>query len=229
MGNQASLLRQQEAAYEALLAQEGLAPIDERRAVVLEQGARGRTRPRHEEDGEAVQAFTAWALKVLETCAFHDRGPGLPSTLTRRKVWRLYAGGRSLNQIAAEVGISRQKVVVAVQVTKRESGVPCPVSNPWLRRRYDVEEPMQQAKRVEYAAIHLRNEMTVPGVPIAKNRLMPMKGHDGLVRPLMGMPGPGGIEVEFHVTLNGRKATQLVTVPWWNIKQADQVAEDWIG
>jgi hypothetical protein len=56
-----------------------------------------------------------------------------------------------------------------------------------------------------------------------------MKGHDGLVRPLWGTPREGGIDVELHVVRNGRKAVQTVTVPWWNIKQADQVAEDWIG
>ena len=223
-----SLLRQEQDAYEAVLAQEGLAPIEESAGAELEQGARGRTRPRQDEDAQAVEAFKAWAAEVLVSCAFHERGPGLPSTLTRRQVWRLYAQGRSMNQIAVAVGISRQKVVVAVQVTKRESGIPCPVSNPWLRRRYDKEEPMQRLGKVDYEMVLLRGDIKIPGHTAMKDRLVPMKGHDGSIHPLQGTPHSGGIDFELPTQHAGRKTTQTITVPWHKIEVAHQAAEDWI-
>lgn len=228
MGYVDRLRRQQEAAYEDVLAQEGLAVIESHSFQLDVDRVRA---PMDATRSDAVALWLAWAGEVLEVCPFRERGPGIPSRQTRRRVWRLYASGRPLSEIAAESGVSKQKVKVAIRVTKDETGIPEPVQNPWLRRRGAEESDMTEAKRrpepVEYSRVELKGELKIPGIPTTKSTLMPMKGHNGVTLPLMGTPHVGGIDFELPTTHNGRKTITIITVPWQSIKQAEQAPEDW--
>lgn len=221
-------VRQQQDAFEATLASEGLAPISE--------AANGGVRPLEVAGGvgggEAVSLYLEWASDVLAACPFRRRGMGLVSPAKRRKVWALVAEGRTWGSIAEELGLSRRHVRLAVAVTKEEAGIPAPVANPWARharlRNQPTEDDDVMNRPVEYARVELRNELKVPGNPTTKNVLLPMKGHDGQVQRLMGIPHAGGIDFELPTHHQQRKTTTVITVPWWNIKHAERAPEDWI-
>ena len=156
----------------------------------------------------------------------------------------MHADGASLNQIAAELGISRRAVKVSIRVTKAEAeaflGSTAPVVNPWrCSGRAAAEQRLSQQredemdikrKQVEYARIVLRESVDVPGIATGKSVIIPVKGHGPAVKPLYGTPHAGGIDVEFdtehHLRGQKRPTRTIITVPWWNIKKAEQVPEE---
>lgn len=228
----ASLQKQQATAWERVLADEGLAPLDN------EVSLTPHLRPLPaSSDVAARDAWVNWAETVLRDCRFELRAPGVTSPATRRRVWELHATGMSAGDVATEVGISRRKVKAAIALTKEECGIACPVVNPWLKSlsgRLQAEDKIKEAdvakqEVVEYALIELRRDFRIPGHPAVKNRLVPLVGHDGKVHPLRGVPHAGGIDIEFPTVHKGRKTTTVITVVWADIARAEREPEDWIG
>jgi hypothetical protein len=178
----ASLQKQQATAWERVLAEEGLAPIDN------EVSLTPHLRPiPASSDVAASDAWVPWAETVLRECPFARRAAGAPSPATRRRVWELHASGMSAGDVASEIGISRRKVNSANALTRQEAGIPCPVVNPWrkdLSGRLQAEDKIKEAdvakqEVVEYALIELRRDFRIPGHTAVKNRLVTLTGHDG--------------------------------------------------
>lgn len=226
-----SLRRQMFTAWERVLSNDGLAPLDNE---VLTPHLRPMPKVA---DASARLAWVEWAETVMRECAFERRASGVTSPATRRRVWELHATGLSAGDVARAVGISRRKVKAAVALTKQEAGIPCPVVNPWLKSlagRLQAEskikeESVAKAEVVEYALIELRRDFRIPGHPAVKNRLVPMKGHDGRTHPLLGVPHAGGIDIEFPTFHRQRPTTTVITVVWPDIARAEREPEDWIG
>lgn len=218
--------------WEAVLAREGLgeAPGTAVRTQVL--------KPVDGASVDAVEAYLGWAREVATTCAFTARGQGIPSPATRRRIWSLHAEGGSLNQIAAQLHVTRRAVRVAIAVTKHEAGELPPVVNPWRcsgradeqRKLEREEDEMEKRRQVEYARIVLRESVEVPGIFTGKSIIVPTKGHGPAVKPLYGTPHAGGIDVEFDTftVLRGEKrpTRTTITIPWGGIKKAEQVPEE---
>jgi len=227
----ASLQKQQATAWERVLAEEGLAPLDN------QVSSTPHLRPLPAAgDVAARDAWVAWAETVLRECPFARRAAGVPSPATRRRVWELHATGMSAGDAAKSVCISRRKVKAAIALTKEECGVACPVVNPWrkdLSGRLQAEDKIKEAdvakqEVVEYALIELRRDFRIPGHAAVKNRLVPLTGHDGKVHPLRGVPHVGGIDIEFPTFHKGRKTTTIITVVWADIARVEREPEDWI-
>lgn len=230
------------AEWEAILEREGLGAVDPvntmvRPQVVRSSGADAST--------DAADRYLAWARDVLERCPFSvvrgDADHPIPAPGTRRWVWAMHADGVSINNTASELGISRRAVKTSIRLTRAEAAAflnsTPPVANPWLksrlcRRRAEdkiKEESVAKAEVVEYALIELRRDFRIPGHPAVKNRLVPMKWHDGKIHPLRGIPHAGGIDIEFPTVHVGRKTTTVITVVWPDIAGAQREPEDWIG
>jgi hypothetical protein len=229
-----SLRRQQQRAYDDVLAQEGLGELDAG-GMVSQRGA-----PTARGSADSVDEYLAWAREVLATCPFALRGHGAPSPATRRQVWAEHAAGRTVTQVAQTLGIARRNVVRAIALTKQEAPPP-PVVNPWrksgraaveakLQEASDMDPKKQERRQVEYSRVILRTEVQVPGVFARKSELVPMKGHRGIKIPLMGTPHAGGIDFELpteHVLAGSKRKTMtVITVPWAAIQQAEQVPEE---
>lgn len=237
----ASLQRQQATAWERVLAEEGLAPLDGGEWSPTDRLPRNykRVMPQRVRMGgasESADQFIAWAETVGRECRFERRAQGVPSPATRRRVWELHATGMSAGDVAGSVGISRRKVKAAIALTKQEAGIPCPVVNPWrkdLGGRLQAEDKIKEAdvakqEVIEYALIELRRDFRIPGHSAVKNRLVPLTWHDGKVHPLRGVPHVGGIDIEFPTFHKSRKTTTVITVVWADIARVEREPEDWI-
>lgn len=222
------------AEWEAILDREGLGAVDAENHMVRPQIVRSIGAGA---SAEAADEYLSWARGVLESCPFVTRGQGIPAPMTRRRIWSLHACGLSLNQIVADLSVTRRAVKVAIAVTKAEADETQPVANPWRcsgraeeQRRIEEADVMEKRKQVEYARIILRESVEVPGIAHGKSVIVPVKGHGPAVRPLYGTPHAGGIDVEFdteHVLRGQKRPTRTtITVPWWNIKKAEQVPEE---
>lgn len=232
------------AEYEAVLEREGLSPLDCPGGLTSNPPGRDARYflGQEPERAEAVNGYLAWASGVLETYPFDDRPAkghnGDPAR--ERRIWALYAEGKSVTEIQLELAVNRRSVTKTIERIVSRSP-PAPHVNPWLPsiplreraelRRQQREEEMDPKKQprpqLEYSLIRLRRGVIIPGVGNPKEQLVPMKGHAGVVMPLMGTPHAGGIDVEvesFH-NLKGRmrvKTRTVITVPWDNIEQANQ-------
>lgn len=238
------LKRQQQRAYDDVLAQEGMSPLDSKGGMVSRRGAPDLP-ARHgpvQESGigaRAVDEYLGWARDVLATCPFELRAPGSPGPSTRKLVWEWHAQGLSVRAVALRVCIAARNVRRAIALTIQEAGPP-PVVNPWRKsgrlaaeaklKEAAAMEPATKRRTVEYSRVILRGEVNIPGVVLRKSELVPMRGHNGIKLPLMGTPHAGGIDFDLateHV-IAGKKVKTMttITVPWTNIQQADQAPEE---
>lgn len=232
------------AEWESVLEREGLSPLD--RSGLVSNGGNSTLDPRPDRVAarvgkkEAVDQYLTWARDVLETYNFDDRpaGPGGNNAdpARERRIWGLYAEGKSVTEIRLELSLSRRAVTKTIARIMARSH-PAPHVNPWLpsiplreraeQRRQQREEDMTPKRpQVEYSLIQLVRDVNIPGVQTAKAQLKPMRNHAGVVVPLMGTPHVGGIDVEVDtVTTRGGarlKTRTVITVPWWKIEQANQ-------
>lgn len=225
------------AEYEAVLEREGLKPLDLPSGQVDHPRMQKADRTARDGADVAVDVYLAWARNVLETFAFApsyhtSRAVAVEAAALSRRVWACHAEGMSLTEVALKCEVTRRaakRIVARVMVQVP----PPPVVNPWMRSgrelaeikramREDNEEDSLKAQPVEYSRVILRNEMQIPGTSIPKANLGPMKDHSGITKPLMGLPHAGGIDLIFATQHKGKKTVTAITVPWWNIKQAEQ-------
>jgi hypothetical protein len=231
------------AEYEAVLEREGLGAID--CGTMVSQRGQATRAPRAGAT-DAVDAYLAWARVVLETVSFAPTAlsrRSLMTSVTTRHTWKLYADGKSLTEIALELGLARRAVTRLIGRVMAKAPPP-PVVNPWMRSGRDLAEikrsmregnddqeedltPKPTRAPVEYSCIRLRNDLVIPGIPAAKDHITPMKDHAGKTMPLMGSPHAGGIDVVFPTTIRGKRQVQVITIPWWNIKQAEHAPEEY--
>lgn len=123
--------------WERRLAADGLAPVAPLRAVELRDSDAPAVEV--ESAAETIAAWQAWARGVLETDVFDEdelpplrdaKGrypPGVSGTVVskamRRRVWDLYADGKTYREIHLALGISRAAVNRAIVAVKRAVAV----------------------------------------------------------------------------------------------------------
>jgi hypothetical protein len=163
--------------WEARLASEGLAPLDQHRATSKRSAS---LRPwRHAaEHAEAVERWQAWAIIVLNQHEFRsDR---------QRAIWSLYAAGKTYSQIQAQLGGSRRSVSWAIAAVE-SAAPPKPCANPWrqdLRGHEQTKDPRiawYAARRRRRAALKQSKkpeEEDMPPNPIHHFSRVLFVGHD---------------------------------------------------
>ncbi len=123
--------------WERRLAAEGLAPLDAGTMVT----SRGTQRRHSRGASESRELFLSWAKGVLRTAPFKSEH--------QRRVWELYAAGKSVSEIQSALaalprvsrsarrvqvtGVSRRSVSLALDRVRRMLAVPSPVRNPWWK------------------------------------------------------------------------------------------------
>jgi hypothetical protein len=193
-----------------------------------------------------VEQHLAWAREVLATHPF--------STPRQKKIWGLYASGKTMIEISTKLGGSQRSITRAIGRVVRMAP-PAPVANPWRKSgrlsmvagqdasvtarlcalALQAAEPeklrelvgdddelsrllpqeVRMTKALQYRRISIRrgHDISLPGNPVVKDRLLNVEGR----------PHAGGIDV----TVDGKDGQPLVVlVPWWKIDQAERVAED---
>lgn len=127
--------------WEALLAEDGLSPIDNDGKNWRQQQRPGRI----PKDPEAVDRYLAWAKEVLQCTAF--------SSPYQRRVWELFSEGKTYSEIVIELKAdpppggrleatgrirqirtvpSKHSVMMAIRRVRDRAPLP-PLANPWRR------------------------------------------------------------------------------------------------
>lgn len=202
--------------YEAILAREGLSPID--RGGQVTHAARNHHREWErgiDSASAAVSQYLEWAAEVAARPSYWFE------TQRQRQVWALHAGGLSHNEISRQLGLRRRTVTAEVSAVKFAIGR-CP-PNPWRKsgkEKYMAkdETAVKVPNIFRYARILMREPIEIKGRHARHDRLedVDARPHAGGMDIILGADDfPSSPDMQ----------AQVITVPWWRIKQADRTVE----
>ena len=228
--------------FDERLRSEGLAPI-ETDGLQWRGGDGGR----RAEPGaaQAAEAYLTWASAVLDKPSNFRSRTGQHPAPVNRAAWKLHAEGRTNDEVAAALGVSRARVEKALRFVRVRAGFP-PVMNPWRRSgriRAETRGVTNMAKEetkpagpvwTRFAVIQLRSgeEVNVPGgrprqrfidhearyTPMGMDVRIPDKGY----APLTDADG----KVTYSIRDRAIEGADLVVgIPAYKIAQAERVME----